>query len=547
MSELSLEPGVQGSSFEVTGPVGLPSVNPEDLIAMNGGAGVAPATPYQVKMLLNKALSKWTQGNITDIDQMPDYVNLEKGSRYLQLEKQLAQLANEASSGRITDWKYLLPPDRMKVLNQRVLQWQAELNYRTLFTDARVDTEKGLGVALSQLSSGKVDSLADLKNLQAEQRAALETRLDQEVQKASGGSLKSYRELLDKASKSHNPGGPGYDPGASMVYATTGAVVAYNLLMSAGLTSQQALQKIPGSFVRSFITASIAQAPTGIKDPYLQVLYKGGVGGVLTAGTNWVAGKVNPGAALPDTLNKGMVVAAFTTAGAVVGLNELQKRGFLGGPPPANPKDWDQWFHKYVSQSAAISAGLTPPVVIATVLHQMRSGVQPTPAGIAKNVLITAGLPFFQNLLANSIVNPPGGREPPAAVGFAVNTLFGMLFDRAAGALGIGGSSTWLGAARSGNVVAAAVEGINVLSQFGSMSSKNIYDINQARQALEEIDNLLGHPYTFLGGDVGVLPFNPFPHPSGPTGSTEPQVVQALKQAREEIYKLHPQLRPAAR
>jgi hypothetical protein len=525
-------------------------VNSEDLIAMNGGAGVAPATPYQVKMLLNKALSKWTQGKITDIDQMPDYVNLQKGSSYLQLEKKLAQLANEVSSGRITDWKYLLPPDRMKVLNQRVLQWQAELNYRTLFTDARVDTEKGLGVALSQLSGGKVNSLADLKNLPAEKRAALETRLDQEVQKASGGDLKSYRELLDKASKSHNPGGPGYDPGASMVYATTGAVVAYNLLISAGMTSQQALQKIPGSFVRSFITASIAQAPTGIKDPYLQVLYKGTVGGVLTAGTNWVAGKVNPGAALPDTLNKGMVVAAFTTAGAVVGLNELQKRGFLGGPPPANPKDWDQWFHKYVSQSMAISAGLSPPVVIATVLHQMRSGVQPTPAGIAKNVLITAGLPFFQNLLANSIVNPPGGREPPAAVGFAVNTLFGMLFDRAAGALGpaLGGSSTWLGAAGSGVVVAAAAEGmaegINVLSQFGSMSSKNIHDVDQARQALKEIDNLLGHPYTFLGGDVGVLPFNPF---TPPTGSREPQVVQALKQAREEIYKLHPQLRPAAR
>lgn len=37
-------------------PPHVRSVVPEELIAMNGGAGVPPATPYQVKLRLNEAL-----------------------------------------------------------------------------------------------------------------------------------------------------------------------------------------------------------------------------------------------------------------------------------------------------------------------------------------------------------------------------------------------------------------------------------------------------------------------------------------------------------
>lgn len=533
------------SASNVLPPPDVRSVVPEELIAMNGGAGVPPATPYQVKLQLNEALRSWTKGKITDIDQMPDYVNLERGSRYQQLDELLSKEAASASSGRITDWKYLLPPPRAELLNRRLVQWQAELNYRTLITDARADVRANLGVALSQLSGGKITSLAQLEGLKnVKERESLTTRLNTEVQKASGGDLKSYQELLAKADASHAVAKPGYDPGASLIYSVTGSVVAYNLLRSAGLTSQEALMKIPGSAARSFITASIAQLPTGIKDPYLQVLYKGGVGAVLTAGIDLIAGKVHADAALPPVLNKGMIAAAFTTAGAVVGLNELQKNGYLGGLPPSNPKNWEEWFKKYIPQSAAISVGLTPPVVIASILNQARSGVPLTPGGIAKNIAITAGLPLLQNLLANAIVNPPGGGKPPPWFDFMFNAASGAGFDQVTNAFRSPGAPP----TSPGNSIgkglgyALLVEYLKVGGTIGSLALKDIKDINTARQALTEIEELLKHTFVHaVPSDLPLAPTLPF------GGHSVPPHVTALKQAREDIYKKFPELRPAAR
>jgi hypothetical protein len=427
--------------------------------------------------------------------------------------------------------------------------------------DAPGEIRKNLTVALTQLSAGKVQSLEQFKTYTGADRPQIEARLNQEVKRASGGQVQTYQALLEKGQTQGTPGKKGYNPLAAVTYAATGMAVAYNLMVTGGLTPRDAAMKLPGSFSRGFITASIAQAPTNIKDPYLQVAFKGGVGAVLTLGTNAVAGKINPRAALPPALNGGMVVAAFTTAGAVVGLQQLQQNGYLGGPPPTNPKDWKEWFGKYAPPSAAISLGLLFPVVGSSVLNSIKSGRALTPGQIAVNAVATLVLPFVQNLLANAIVNPPKdaaldpSKFPPGTADKlkAAANLFSQAglyvvsdkiwdvvskFGKPPPAAGTAAAQWSLKASVGMAAWATAIgEAANVLGTGVSLIGRDTKDIHQARQALAEIDKLLRHPFTYLS--------NPNPALS-PYEAINPrdERIEGLKLAREEIYKQHPELRP---
>ena len=425
--------------------------------------------------------------------------------------------------------------------------------------DTHLEVKRQLGTALTQLSGGKVQSLEQLEAYKGPDRAKLEARLNQEVTKASGGQVKSYKSLMEKAKGNATPGQPGYNPAAAVTYAATGAVVAYNILRSAGLSPKDAAWKLPGSFSRSLITAGIAQVPVKIKDPYLQVAFKGGIGAVLTVSTNMVAGKLHPNAALSPTLNNGMVVAAFTTAGAVVGLKELQKRGYLGGLPPDNPKDWKEWFQKYAPPSAAIGVGLVPPLVIASALNAVKNGRAMTPQQLVVNGGVTLVLPFVQNLLANAIVNPPPNASldprkfPPATVDklkAAANTFSQMglyvvsdkilnvanTFGKTPPAAGTPAATWSLGASAAGAAwVTEVVEAADVLATGVSLIGRNTKDVNEARKALDEIDKLLKHPFTYLS--------NPNPALSAYEAIEDREArIAGLKLNRKLILEQHPEL-----
>ncbi|MCA3251009.1 MAG: hypothetical protein ACK5UM_11605 [Pseudomonadota bacterium] len=540
--------------------LGTPAADAPFLVAneppLRPGSGQASTT--EIKERLNKTLSSLTGGKIGSIEQLPYY---RMGGRFQELEAQLNREVRAASGGRIQSWQALLSADGRRVLAaQAAKPGSPGVPASNLTVDAHDEVKKSLGVALAQLSGGKVRSLEQLQAYKGPDRAGLEARLNQEVTKASSGQVRSYKDLLDKAKSQGDAGKPGYNPAAALTYAATGTVVAYNILRSAGLSVRDAATKLPGSFARSLITASIAQIPTNIKDPFLQVTYKGGIGALLTLGTNAIAGKVHPSAALSPAMNWSMVVAAFTTAGAVVGLKELQQRGYLGGLPPDNPKDWGQWFQKYAPPSVAISAGLTPPVLLGSVVHAARNGSGMTPQQLAVNAAVTLVFPFLQNLLANAIVNPPKGASldaskfPPGTVDKlkAAASALGQMglyvmsdkiwnvinsFGKPPPAAGTAAAKWSFGAsAHAAAWITGVTEAVGVLATGVSLIGRNTNNVAEARQALGEIDKLLQHPFTFMG------PVTP-----GLTDHEANQLrsdrINALEASRDNILKEHPELR----
>ena len=187
-----------------------------------------------------------------------------------KIQARLDQTASSLTGGRFPWWQDTLIASGKRVLAERPAKLgPSGAQAYNLQLDAPVEVKKNLGTALAKLSDGKVRSLEQLQAHQGPDRVRLEGRLNQAVTQASSGQLKTYEALLERAQGKGAPGKPGYNPAAALTYAVTGTAVAYNILRSNGLSAKDAAMKLPGSFSRSLITASIAQVPTNIKDPYL--------------------------------------------------------------------------------------------------------------------------------------------------------------------------------------------------------------------------------------------------------------------------------------
>lgn len=289
----------------------------------------------------------------------------------------------------------------------------------------RAETEARLEVTLTHLTKGKIKTVEAFREYRGSDRARLESQLNAGVQAATGGRVKTWEGLLAQAEKTPGPapaGKAGFNPAATVTYSITGAVASYNILVSSGMSPEKALATLPAGFVRDLINIGISQFPLDTKNPLLTVALKGSVGGVLTLATNHVAGKIYA-PALPDPmLNRGMVLAAFTVNGAIVGLKELQARGYVGGLPPDNPKNAKEWFHKYFPDSAAIGVGVVSAMLPAVWLNGLKTGAPLTPPQLLKAGLMMLVMPTLQGLLSNAIVNPPRGgwldtsKFPPGTV-----------------------------------------------------------------------------------------------------------------------------------
>jgi hypothetical protein len=338
---------------------------------------------------------------------------------------------------------------------------------------------------------------------------------------------------------------------AAAIYSLTGAVASYNINRQTGMSRQQALALVPAGIARDLITVGLSQFPIDVKEPKLEVLTKGGIGGLLTVATNAVAGKINANAWPGHTLNGGMVLAAFTVNGNLVGLRELQSRGYLGGKPADTPKDWGQWFHKYGLEGAAISTGvstaITPAVAINEILKSKAAGGQAIKWGtVTKTGAATLVLPLVQYLIANAFVNAP--KDGKAAKPDPIRTQLEQIAGNIANVgtmVGIDKLASLMKTAPPAGSVnpkfslgkstgsAALLLGIGhiveVFANQESLRTQNIKTVEGARQALATIDQLTADWYSqaksAIYGD-GYMTY--------------------LNQMRGIIYEMHPSLKPKA-
>jgi hypothetical protein len=337
---------------------------------------------------------------------------------------------------------------------------------------------------------------------------------------------------------------------AAAVYSLTGAVASYNINRQTGMTRQQALALVPAGIARDVITIGLSQIPIDVKEPQLEVAIKGGIGGVLTVATNTVAGKINSNAWPGHSLNAGMVLAAFSVNGNLVGLRELQSRGYLGGKPADNPKDWGQWFKKYVPEAVAISTGvsstITPAVAIKQLFESKAPGGAPYKWGtVGKTAAATLVLPMVQYLIANAFVNSPkdgkAAKENPLQTALKnissnvanIGSMVGI--DKLASLIKTtpttGAVNPKFSLGKSTGLAALTVGLAHITDVFAtqeSLRSKDIRKVESAREALEMIDKLRGDWYS-----------------QGKSAVYGDGYMTYLDQMRKLIYEVHPSLKAA--
>lgn len=425
---------------------------------------------------------------------------------------------------------------------------------------ANAEAQASLNRTLDTLTKGKIRSVEAFRDYLGPDRAQLETQLNTGVKAASGGRLATWEALLAKSKDPAPASKAGFNPAATVTYSLTGAVASYNILVSSGMSSQAALATLPAGFVRDLINIGISQVPLDVKNPLLTVAVKGSVGGVLTLATNAAAGKIHPPALPPAILNGGMALAAFTVNGAIVGLKELQSRGYVGGLPPENPANAKEWFHKYGPDSAAIGVGVFSAILPAVWLNGLKTGAPLTPAQLLKAGVMMLTMPTLQGLFSNAIVNPPKdgwldtSKFPPGTVDklkgvasalssvglyVAADKVWSVIssFGKPMAAAGSAAAKWSMGASAAlGGWLAALGQATAVMTTGATLIGRNIDDVNQARQSLADIDKLLKHPFTYLS--------NPNPALNGYEATeARDQGIAGLKAAREQILKRYPELR----
>jgi hypothetical protein len=339
------------------------------------------------------------------------------------------------------------------------------------------------------------------------------------------------------------------NPRAVALYSVSGAVASYNVNVATGMSPRKALDLIPAGIARDVIQVGISQASPGNMHPMFEWAFKAGVGGTLTYLSNKGAAKYYKADAYPErSIHAGMVAAAVTVNGSIIGLKELQKNGYLGGLPPDNPKGLKQWLHKYGGESAAIGLGvgtaMTPAVFAQQLIKKSGGGVFDRGA-ILRTAFLGTTLPALQNLTARALTSPICPAVPdatknqysPAKTATDVGTY--VAGDAIAKKV-LSSPITKMGTVSSlgwGLYISAMTEGLTLLGtnhNLNQYTAANLKNIDTAREALTDIHTLLTHP---ASGLLGV---------ANPNGGNE-AYIDSLKEFREALYQLHPTLRPSSK
>lgn len=352
-----------------------------------------------------------------------------------------------------------------------------------------------------------------------------------------------------KSANDPNAKKPGINARSIATYSVLSAVASYNINLATGMSAAKALALLPAGAARDIIAVALAQLPLdSIKNPYLEVAAKGSAGGVVTLLSN-LAAKARYGApAWPSRhIHVGMVLAAFTVNGLVIGLKDLQKQGYLGGLPPDNPQGFKQWFQKYGQEAAAIGGGVGIAMTSVVTVKQVLNAIAGRGFDV-KKILMTLGLstalPAIQSLTGRAATSSLCADVPAETQnGFNLKTmLVDALNYMGASAMvnkvqgqpitkaGLGKSfGTGLGLA----VIAEQLKMVGADYTLKQYTHESLKNIDTAREALTDISTLLTHPGRFLLG-------------ANRSGGNE-AYIEALKEYQTMLYKLHPTLKPASK
>jgi hypothetical protein len=207
-----------------------------------------------------------------------------------------------------------------------------------------------------------------------------------------------------------------FDAAGVGAYSLLGACAGWNLNGIGGMTMPQRILQVPLGFVRDVANVGASKVDTsGVGNVWLEAGIKGGVGAVLTVGTNAIAGGAGkvfaPGQKswAPDApMRKGMVKASFTVNVSLTALNEMEKLGWLGGKLPSKPTGL-QKLGDDIKQGAAIGAG---------VWIALKGPIKAAGGGKVATAM-AFGLPFVQRVMGGKVTS--GWSDPPVALGAAGN------------------------------------------------------------------------------------------------------------------------------
>jgi hypothetical protein len=320
----------------------------------------------------------------------------------------------------------------------------------------------------------------------------------------------------------------------AFVYALTGGVASYNVLRSQGYSPKDALLLLPAGGARDTIQIALSGSKAGDTAPYLEVIQKGALGGVLVFGTNLAAGLVHRDAWPANGMHVAQIATAFTVNGFCVGTRELMK--LTGNPPRDNPKGMDEWLMNVIPQAIATGAGVSVTqggLVSAQELARGAGAFSPN----ARQTYMKAFLyPAVQYLIASYFTDGPklGADEKNqlndlqkslAGVGgyVATDKLTSMIAKKPGGQFNGAQSAKWaLGTAALGQV-------LDLYNSAQSLDKLDVRKLDSATLALEKINQLLEVPAVHIQSKV----FG--------GGS----YIRQLESDRDSIYQLHPTLRPS--
>jgi hypothetical protein len=344
---------------------------------------------------------------------------------------------------------------------------------------------------------------------------------------------------------------------ASTSYAIAGGLSSYHLYRGSGKTRAEALKLLPAGIVRDAIAMAVNQLPLDELEPRMEVVVKGGIGIISTVVTNGVAAVAVKGSYPGHSFNAGMCLAAFNTSGALVGLKEFRARGYLGGKPADNPKDWNEWCKKFIPEGFAIgvgvASGIGPGALVDEAWKSHKAGT-----GISKGQWFNIRgaffgamiLPMVQHLVSNALFNRPQDTgyqkiKSEAEKLFSrlklegVNAGSMVAFDKLMSMFktdvkpGMVNPKFKLGKSTGWAAYLTLLGYSADVSSAGSRLSNidNITDIKNARSALEAIDQMSNTGAPYLWSKI--------------TGSNS--VPKEMSDLRELIYSFHPSLRPSAK
>jgi hypothetical protein len=195
----------------------------------------------------------------------------------------------------------------------------------------------------------------------------------------------------------------------TLLNASLGAVNSYIINRSAGMTHGEATGAIPAGFARDVVNLGLTQVPLDkISDNvWLQAATKAAVGAGLTWGTNTAAKKINPAWGVDPIFTGGGMAVSAAIPFALTAVNEIQKRGGLGGVPAADPKDWKEFLHKHAPTAGVIGGSVLTFYGLASALHSKMNGIPKTKAEWLKFGALATLVPSLQYLATNGVVNPP--------------------------------------------------------------------------------------------------------------------------------------------